>query len=67
MQSHATAPEMDAALPLSTDAKVPTYYLTISPDAKVHTYTHSSQSQHMQRFTYIVSKFPSQNINLFVI
>jgi hypothetical protein len=67
MQSHATAAEMDAAVPLSTDAKVPTYYLTISPDAKVHTHTHSSQSQHMQKFTYIVSELPSQNINLFVI
>jgi len=41
MQSHASAAEMDAAQPLSTDAKVPTYYVTISPDAKVHTHTHT--------------------------
>jgi len=40
MQSHASAAEMDAAQPLSTDDKVHTYYVTISPDAKVHTHTH---------------------------
>lgn len=40
MQSHDSAAEMDAAQPLSTDAKVPTYYVTVSPDAKVHTHTH---------------------------
>jgi len=64
MQSHASAAEMDAAKPLSTDAKVPRYYVTISPDAKVHTHTHThthtlSQSQQMLKFIYIVSKFPS--------
>lgn len=36
MQSHSSAAEMDAAQPLSTDPKVHTFYVTISPDAKVH-------------------------------
>ena len=66
MQSHASAAEMDAAQPLSRDAKVSTYYVTISPDAKVHTHI-MSQSQQILRFIYTVSKFPSQQINLFVI
>ena len=55
MQSHASAAEMDAAQPLSTDAKVPTYYVTISPDANVlslslsHTHTRARACHNLSR------------------
>jgi hypothetical protein len=56
MQSHSSAAEMDAAQPLSTDPKVPTFYVTISPDAKVHTHTLTHTHTHTHTLCHNFSR-----------